>query len=772
MLIIMPWSNILARQNDIELSASNPEHYSIVCSAEATEAEKNAASELSEHLKKAIGINLPILKEEDSIKGPAIYVGQTKFALSNKIFFNDFGREEWLIKAIGKNIVIGGGRPRGTLYGAWEFLERYAGIMWLDENYTYFPNSNQLILSEDLVERGTPAFAIRGVYTFKDNPDSRRTFMARNRQNLFHDESIDSKKMGLSPIIGSPRACHTFYYYTKDWPTEYEKYFSLDAYGKRLRAKGPAGPGQVCLSNPQVRELFVNRLRKFINADRKSFPTNYPVIYDVSANDNADKCVCPDCLSLEKKYGAYSGVMLDFINVLADNIAKDYPDVKIQTFAYMFTEKPPRGIVAHPNVLVRIAQLGSEFSDGTRDTMRPLTHLNNKALLDQFRRWKPLSKLAVWDYGILYGFTDELNDATVNVAAISANLKLYKESSVESVFIESEDPDTTCFYALRLWLEYQLMQKPDQDINSLTNRFMNAYYGAAGPFMRQLLEYIEKRMTEIKGRINDIPVAKRTYLDNDFFIVTEQLLDNAENAVKNDANALRRISKERVPLDSARLKRDKYLSNDLLPKSNVIASRLQKNWQDVICDYYPSSIKATRLKKISDKIERLSTNIKLPLPSELKEHKVIDLIWTNFDPLTTLGVKIVDDPDAAGGKAMCLSVKDDKKPSDLEMGIYSASSKRKLIMKHIPMGEIPQDEKFHLYSLGSVTLEPKCLVWAHKSWRIQHRLWDIYEEKELNNYEIYLSLKIQGASYVSGSQKPDSILMDRVLLVRPNKSKP
>ena len=35
MLIIMPWSNILARQNDIELSASNPEHYSIVCSAAA-----------------------------------------------------------------------------------------------------------------------------------------------------------------------------------------------------------------------------------------------------------------------------------------------------------------------------------------------------------------------------------------------------------------------------------------------------------------------------------------------------------------------------------------------------------------------------------------------------------------------------------------------------------------------------------------------------------------------------------------------------------------
>ena len=55
---------------------------------------------------------------------------------------------------------------------------------------------------------------------------------------------------------------------------------------------------------------------------------------------------------------------------------------------------------------------------------------------------------------------------------------------------------------------------------------------------------------------------------------------------------------------------------------------------------------------------------------------------------------------------------------------------------------------------------------------IQQTLWESYESNGISNeYEIYLSLKVQGPSYVNGSKKDDAILMDRVLLVRPARNK-
>ncbi len=619
------------QREEITIVSSGKSPYSVVHSSDATEAEKNAARELTEHLRLASGAILPAKNEGDKLDCPAIYVGRTAFAQSHGIFFRDFGPEEWLIKAVGKDIVLGGGRPRGTLYAVWEFFERHVGVMWLDESYTFLSKTDRLSVPANLELRGKPAFAVRGIYAyFKDEPEKRVRFMARNRQNHFHDETnpAGAAEWGLLPVIGSPRACHTFYNYTRDWPAKYEGCFSVSSGGKRLRAISAVGPGQVCLSNPQTRQLFASRLREYIQADRKAQPENYPVIYVIEPNDNNDKCVCPACLALEKKYGAYSGTLLEFINAIADDISRDYPDVRVQTAAYMFSEKAPQGIVPRPNVLIKLAQLGSEFGEGSNDTMRPLSHPNNHKSLSQLRDWSALGRMSIWDYWILYG---PGNEATVDIAAISSNLRLYQKNRVESVFVECESPDTCNFHSLRLWMGYQLMQDPDRDANLLVDKFMGAYYGAAAPFMRRLLDYIGTRMEEIKARIGDVPVAKRTYLDNDFFRTAEELLASAEKATGGDVGILRRIAKERVPLDVARLNRGVSLSKDLTPSRQEVIRRLQKNSPEVVKDFYPRAKQAELVQETNDYINGLSVSV--PLPAEFKDRDVIDIIWASFRPL-------------------------------------------------------------------------------------------------------------------------------------------
>ena len=69
--------------------------------------------------------------------------------------------------------------------------------------------------------------------------------MARNRQNHFHDETNPAgAAWGLLPVIGSPRACHTFFNYTRDWPAKYEECFSMSSDGKRLGQSAPSGRGR------------------------------------------------------------------------------------------------------------------------------------------------------------------------------------------------------------------------------------------------------------------------------------------------------------------------------------------------------------------------------------------------------------------------------------------------------------------------------------------------------------------------------------------------
>ena len=50
-----------------------------------------------------------------------------------------FGPEDLRIVIRDGNIAIAGGRPRGTLYGVYTFLEDYLGVRFLTVDHTHVP---------------------------------------------------------------------------------------------------------------------------------------------------------------------------------------------------------------------------------------------------------------------------------------------------------------------------------------------------------------------------------------------------------------------------------------------------------------------------------------------------------------------------------------------------------------------------------------------------------------------------------------------------------
>ena len=145
----------------LELTRGGRTDYAVVQAENATEPEKFAVQELTNFLSRVTGATFPVI-EETALSGNTrgIYVGWTSYAERNGIDASKLGEEEWVIRSIGKNLVLAGGRPRGTMYAVYEFLERQVGCHWLDQDTEVVPSKPDLKLGK-LDIRAKPAFARR-----------------------------------------------------------------------------------------------------------------------------------------------------------------------------------------------------------------------------------------------------------------------------------------------------------------------------------------------------------------------------------------------------------------------------------------------------------------------------------------------------------------------------------------------------------------------------------------------------------------------------------
>ena len=106
--------------------------WQVFYSENATGTEKHAATEIAGYLSKISGSRISCTVEISGKPHPyGIFVGRTAFASAKGVDVSCFDQEEWLIRRFPDGIIVTGGRPRGTLFGAYEFLERFFGIMWL-----------------------------------------------------------------------------------------------------------------------------------------------------------------------------------------------------------------------------------------------------------------------------------------------------------------------------------------------------------------------------------------------------------------------------------------------------------------------------------------------------------------------------------------------------------------------------------------------------------------------------------------------------------------
>ena len=523
-------------------SGSDETRIRIALAHDAIPAEATAAEELAVYLERATRASFPVTEESDGVsEGPSIHVGPTAFAARHGIDAAALGPEEWVIKSERGSLILCGGRPRGTLYAVYRFLEDRVGVRWWTPWDETVPRQSKLTIPKIDV-RGEPVFSYRDVYGI----DGPREFHARSRLN--GDHSGLRLEHGGRESYGPPFPVHNFYLYVP--PAEY--FESRPEYDSELDGVRTHDKAQLCLTNSGLRELVASKLERDIDqahggaAQRGERPSR---LYGFSKNDWGGDCRCDACRRVVKRQGGEAGPLVEFVNYLAERIEEKYPDVLLDTLGYHQTFHPPRSLVLRDNVVIRVSALQK------RDFSKPVIDPVHWEYREALHGWSKRTKhLRVWDYSVTFG--RRANLPLPNLPVLAADFRFYHERGVEGLYIQHDGPILADMRDLKLWVLLKLMEDPYRDLDALVVDFTDGYYGAAGETLREYLSALDRAAARKPSRIGyPARPSQYRYLDTSFLVRAHELFDRAEQGVRDDPRLSRRVRQARLSLDRATLMR-------------------------------------------------------------------------------------------------------------------------------------------------------------------------------------------------------------------------
>ena len=165
---------------------------------------------------------------------------------------------------------------------------------------------------------------------------------------------------------------------------------------------------------------------------------------------------------------------------------KDYPDVVVDTFAYMYTQAAPKITKPLPNVAVRLCSIRCHFSHPISDENCDRTATFNRDL----QAWSEICKnIYIWDYTTNYRFCIP---TFPNFTVMRENMRYFAEHNVTGMFPEGNYFSTSGeFGELRAYLLAKLMMDPymtEREYYTHMDEFLSAYYGDGWIYLRAYID--------------------------------------------------------------------------------------------------------------------------------------------------------------------------------------------------------------------------------------------------------------------------------------------
>ena len=451
------------------LAMSAMQDWHIIVSNDATASERYAAEEFQKWFNQATRLTLPLnTQPEDSNTSR----GQVTISAST-----DLGDEDLEITIESGRIQISGGRPRGTLYAVYQFLEELVGTRFLTAEHTHVPDASALEIPCGSYTY-SPPFSFRWSY-YRENSEV-PAFAAKRKVNTVTDAENLGGKTQQQLINHSFHALVPYGTYGENHP---EYYALVD--GKRDTNTHGGGP-QLCVTNPEVIEVATESAIQQLTERPEA--TNI----SVSQADTAAYCRCETCEALNEAEDSPMGSQLTFVNAVAERIEREHPHVKVGTLAYWYTRKPPKTVTPRHNVQIQLCSIEC-------CTLHAIDNADceqNQAFCQDTIEWgKICDDIWIWNYNTNFRSYDL---PFPNLRSIAPNVRYFLRNNAKGVFMQANGNGLTGeFSDLRNYLISHLIWNPYLDADALLTEFVNLHYEAAAP---PILEYITYLHDNVEAR--------------------------------------------------------------------------------------------------------------------------------------------------------------------------------------------------------------------------------------------------------------------------------
>jgi|GEM_PF-714861 len=475
----------------------------IVLPADAPPPVRYAAEELQLHVELISGAKLPILQT------PGTADNRIVLAVAPDDYEDDVRRigttDGYAVRTDGNTVTVFGAIPKGVLNGAYKLLTRNSDLIWARPDPklgTIFTRNPDLTLTQtDWID--IPVYVLRGWQISGKNDNIWQIRHGNNWAASYMRKSEDSARFGMILEHGGGHNL-TGHYITGDkYFEEHPEYFPFSK-GVRQDPRTHRLRTQLCFSNSDMTAAFIRELDARI-AQAPDYDT-----YRIMIEDTWQTCECPECV---KPLTLEDGTTVEFkdgrnedfrstqfflwLNTIARHFQKNYPDKRILTFAYFFTEIPPR-IKVEPNISI-------SFCPISKNSKKRIDEPGNEKTLERFHKWIANTPEITWrEYFGLSGPFPRPMDA---VAIYDWNY--VNRYGVKRTYSEMcSDASGGRFDGARSWdvnAPYFWVMATAQDVDSLRNEFFTRVYGAAASDIKTFYALIEKSFLTTPGisRWND-----------------------------------------------------------------------------------------------------------------------------------------------------------------------------------------------------------------------------------------------------------------------------
>ncbi|MHB9025494.1 MAG: DUF4838 domain-containing protein [Armatimonadota bacterium] len=774
-VILTMFSALVGHSADVVLARDGKALVNIIKPIEPVPAETRAVRELQDYLGKITGATFDAIDEKDAGTAPAIYVGPTIFAKAKGIDTTKLGSEESIIRTVGNSMIITGGRPRGTLYGVYRFLEGQLGVRWYTPEIEKVPAQKTCLVKPcDLKQQ--PDFNMRDAYGW----GATGWWLQRNRINgpwcgegywygSKYYEKPQAPETGGGWVMAGPNG-HTFWYYFP--PSKYfdahPEYYTMRN-GVRVKHTDQqygVSSDHLCLTNPEVQSLFKDKILEMF----QKIPSGN--VAGIGINDGGCQtvCDCPACSAYVKEHGNGSDLLMSFITPIADAVKKAYPDKYITSLvSYGPTHYGPLKTSIPDNVIPHIGTI--PLAD-----MVTFPEVEKTFWYTEMASWcKAAKQVWVWE---------KYNNAFYSFGylrpqwwQIEENMRMLRKLGVTGNFTEDEFASQCSvlgeFFEMRSWIHARMAEDTTLNVDDLMRDYLNGVYGAGGPMLFDYLMLQKARR----------PLWPWRFVNFEYIDKSQKLFEKAEAAVAKDPTLRARVKEARIQLDVTTLAwRNKAirdylqtggkLENYPYPKEKIRARAISE-LEGTVCPLWRKEgtkwvwleyRKDPMYKYAQQYVEALAKGPEYtPLPEELQKYPAETVIEIPLGVLDGMYTSLVKDQDASLGLAyLCPSKTLPLRPcASTAEGVPSTAIVDRTTVKGPGYRLYKGDRRFSMGDMSVPAKMPNIYTSGVGAPGVQlHSMYD--PANPSRKWEFYVTLKVDGLTETSG---PTAIYFDRYFLV-------